>query len=99
MRAQIQAEMELAHAWRPMPPPKPGHYLVSCLTRDADRKVDMRYTRQCYFDGTGWPHRGGYVVYEGWKPVPEPLGPRNREAQSPKRDADPRRNQGLVTGK
>ncbi len=73
MRAAMKAEFELAHAWRPMPPPKEGHYLVSALIRDADRDKEMRSTRLDYFDGKGWPRIGGYIVYEAWKPVPEPL--------------------------
>jgi hypothetical protein len=68
MRAQMQREYELAHAWRDLPPPNPGHYLVR---REIDD--DGTVYRSCgfdYFDGNGWPTRGGYVRYTGWQPLP-----------------------------
>ncbi len=72
MHDAMAREFELAHGWRPMPPPTAGHYRVACVTEDALRGVTYRYERVCWFDGKGWPLAGGYCRYEFWKPLALP---------------------------
>jgi hypothetical protein len=72
MKYQMAAEYELAHAWQPMPPPKEGNYLVTCLITDEARGVEMRSVGLDWFDGERWPRQGGYTKYVAWRVVPEP---------------------------
>jgi hypothetical protein len=65
MRAQMQAEFELAHTqWRTDTPPTPGLYLLRVTNDQATwRRIEQ-------WDGTAWATLGGYATPTGWLPLP-----------------------------
>jgi hypothetical protein len=85
MRAQIAAEMELAHGVKADPnvesreytvpwindrePTTDGSYLVRCESRDEQRDTTYRYVRIEVFENGEWV-RGGYYTFNGWYPLP-----------------------------
>jgi hypothetical protein len=70
LRAQLQAEFELAHAqprwppWRVGDPTTPGHYLVRV---ENDERTWVRMER---WDGAVWVTLGAYATPTGWLPLP-----------------------------
>ena len=66
MKAQMAAEWELAHQWRPLPPPTEGHYLVRVTN---DQGACVRLER---WDGERWATLGGYATPTGWMALPLP---------------------------